>query len=237
METGDLRIIPVLDLKGGQVVRARQGQRHLYAPIVTPLAQSAEPADVARGLRTLFPFSTFYCADLDAIAGLPPNRAAIESLRVMPSAPSLWIDAGISDAATLEGVLATPGVNPVIGTETLPDDKLLRSFHQHPDLILSLDFFADGFRGPEAILSQANLWPATVIVMTLAKVGSAAGPDTTLLGEIKARAGGRAIVAAGGIRNDGDVRRLAEMGVSAALIATSLHDGTLTATHLASLDA
>jgi phosphoribosylformimino-5-aminoimidazole carboxamide ribotide isomerase len=230
-----LRIIPVLDLKGGQVVRARQGQRHLYAPIETPLARSSGPADVAAGLRTLFRFKTFYCADLDAIEGRPPNEAAIKSLLAMPEAPSLWVDAGIADAENLLSMLAQPGINPVIGTESLPDDGLLQAFRQHSNLILSLDFFADGFRGPQGILDQADLWPATIIVMTLARVGSAAGPDTTLLGEIKARAGGRAIVAAGGIRNDGDVRRLAEMGVSAALIATSLHDGTLTATHLASL--
>lgn len=231
-----MRIIPVLDLKGGQVVRAKLGQRHLYAPIETPLAQSAEPVDVAVGLRTLFPFSTFYCADLDAIEGRSPNQVAIDALLAMPNAPSLWIDAGIADAATLEKMLANPGINPVVGTESLPNDALLRAYRQHPNLNLSLDFFADGFRGPQAILDQADLWPATVIVMTLAKVGSAAGPDTTLLGAIKARAGGRAVVAAGGIRNDGDVRRLAEMGVSAALVATSLHDGTITATHLASLD-
>ncbi len=232
-----MRIIPVLDLKGGQVVRAKQGQRHLYAPIVTPLAPSADPVDVAAGLRTLWPFGTFYCADLDAIEGRPPNSAAIAALLAMPDIPSLWIDSGVADAKTLSGMLDRPGINPVIGTESLPDDELLCAFGQHPNLILSLDFFADGFRGPRTILDQAHLWPATVIVMSLTKVGSAAGPDTTLLGEIKARAGGRAIVAAGGVRNDGDVRLLAEMGVAAALIATSLHDGTLTATHLASLGA
>ena len=232
-----LRIIPVLDLKGGQVVRAKQGQRHLYAPIDTPLAPSADPVDVASGLRELWPFETFYCADLDAIEGRPPNGAAIASLLAMPNAPSLWIDAGFANATTVAGMLERPGINPVIGTETLPDDELLRTFSLHPNLILSLDFFAEGFRGPQAILDSADSWPATVIVMTLTRVGSAAGPDTTLLGENKARAGGRAIVAAGGIRNDGDVRRLAEMGVAAALIATSLHDGTLTATHLASLGA
>jgi phosphoribosylformimino-5-aminoimidazole carboxamide ribotide isomerase len=232
-----LRIIPVLDLKDGQVVRARQGHRHLYAPIVTPLAGSADPVEVAKGLRTLFPFQTFYCADLDAIEGRSPNHAAIESLLAMPEAPSLWIDAGVAGAQTLSDLLQRPGINPVVGTESLTDEALLRVFRHHPNLILSLDFFADGFNGPKAILDQAELWPATVIVMALAKVGSAAGPDVTLLGEIKARAGGRAIVAAGGIRNDGDVRQLTEMGVAAALIATSLHDGTLTATHLASLGA
>jgi len=237
LEARKLRIIPVLDLKGGQVVRAKHGQRHLYAPIVTPLAQTADPMDVALGLRRLYPFPTLYCADLDAIEGRQANTGAIAALKAMPNAPELWVDAGIADSAALSAALSQADAKPVIGTETLRDEYLLRSFGRHPNLILSLDFFTDGFRGPRSVLDQADLWPATIIVMTLAKVGSAAGPDTTLLGEIKARAGGRAIVAAGGIRNDGDIRVLAEMGVAAALMATSLHDGTLTATHLASLGA
>ncbi|HQS46207.1 MAG TPA: histidine biosynthesis protein, partial [Xanthobacteraceae bacterium] len=33
-----MQVIPVIDLKGGRVVHARQGARHLYAPIVSPLA-------------------------------------------------------------------------------------------------------------------------------------------------------------------------------------------------------
>ena len=33
-----MEVIPVIDLKGGAVVRARLGQRDAYAPIKTPLA-------------------------------------------------------------------------------------------------------------------------------------------------------------------------------------------------------
>ncbi len=106
----------------------------------------------------------------------------------------------------------------------------------HPDLILSLDFFGDGlFRGPKSVLDQPNLWPRRVIVMTLAKVGSGSGPDFDRLAEIKAKAGDRDIVAAGGVRDEDDIRALAALGVSAALVATSLHNGALTAEHLAAL--
>ena len=59
------RIIPVIDLRGGLVVRARAGDRDAYAPIVTPLARTAEPAAVARGLLAASPGDILYLADLD----------------------------------------------------------------------------------------------------------------------------------------------------------------------------
>jgi phosphoribosylformimino-5-aminoimidazole carboxamide ribotide isomerase len=231
-----LRIIPVLDLKGGEVVRAEKGQRDRYKPIMTPLSASSDAVAVAEGLRTLHPFGTFYIADLDAIEGRAPNNAALARLRAMPEAPELWVDAGIAGQEALAAALAEPSLCPVLGSESQRDDVLLRRFCGHPDLILSLDFFADGFRGPASILDEPALWPQSVIVMTLAKVGSAAGPDFARLQEIKAKAGNhRSVIAAGGVRNEADIRALSSLGVAAALVATSLHDGTLTPRQLASL--
>jgi phosphoribosylformimino-5-aminoimidazole carboxamide ribotide isomerase len=232
-----LRIIPVLDLKGGAVVRAEMGRRDRYQPIVTPLSASSDPVSVAAGLRTLYPFSTFYIADLDAIEGRAPNTEALASLREMPDPPELWVDGGITDGETLAAALAEPFLRPVLGSESQHDDALLRRFRDHPGLILSLDFFADGFRGPVSLLEEPALWPQSVIVMTLAKVGSAAGPDYEQLSRIKAMAGSRSVIAAGGVRNEADIRALSALGVDAALVATSLHDGTLTPKQLASLGA
>ena len=181
-----LRIIPVLDLKGGEVVRAEKGQRDSYRPIVTPLSASSDPVAVAEGLRTLYPFPTFYIADLDAIEGRAPNTAALARLRAMPDAPELWVDAGIADAEALAAALAEPLALPGAGLRIATRRRLARRFRDHPGLILSLDFFGDGFRGPPSILDQPDLWPQRVIVMTLARVGSAAGPDFARLEEIKA---------------------------------------------------
>ena len=98
-----------------------------------------------------------------------------------------------------------------------------------------ITFFADGFRGPASLLVEPELWPRTVIVMTLAQVGPAAGPDLARLKEVLAKAGNREVVAAGGVRGEADLRALADLGVSAALVATSLHDGTLDRDALARL--
>jgi phosphoribosylformimino-5-aminoimidazole carboxamide ribotide isomerase len=230
-----MRIIPVLDLKGGQVVRAEQGRRDRYRPIVTPLSASTDPVAVAEGLQRLYPFPTFYVADLDAIEGREANSEALARLAAMQDAPELWLDAGFADAAGLEAALETQGLYPVLGSESQADAELLRRFAEHPDLILSLDFFADGFRGPASLLEKPELWPQRVIVMTLAKVGSAAGPDFERLREVKAKAGGRAVIAAGGVRSEADLRELDRLGIAAALVATSLHDGTLAPAQIAAL--
>ena len=66
----------------------------------------------------------------------------------MPDAPELWVDAGFADGEALPPLLAEPSLRPVLGSESQRDEALLRAFPDHPGLILSLDFFADGFRGP-----------------------------------------------------------------------------------------
>lgn len=232
-----MRIIPVLDLKDGQVVRAEQGRRDRYRPIITPLSTSADIVAVAEGLRGLHPFPTFYIADLDAIEGRAPNCEALTSLAALSGIEELWVDAGLAEVASVAAALATPAICPVLGSESQRDAAVLRHFRDHPDLILSLDFFADGFRGPAELLDSPELWPNRVIVMTLAKVGSAAGPDFARLRQIKAMAGERMVIAAGGVRHEADLAELASLGIGAALVATSLHDGTLTPAQIAALGA
>lgn len=230
-----MRIIPVLDLKGGEVVRAERGRRDLYRPIVTPLSRSPDAVAVAQGLRSLHDFRTFYLADLDAIEGRAPNRAALARLKAMPDAPELWVDAAFADAGTLAAALDDAAVWPVLGSESQTGADLLRRFGGHPRLILSLDFFAEGYRGPASFLDQPQRWPQQVIVMTLTRVGAGAGPDFARLRDIKAMAGDRSVIAAGGVRDEADIRALVTLGIEGALVATSLHDGTLTPAQLAIL--
>jgi phosphoribosylformimino-5-aminoimidazole carboxamide ribotide isomerase len=95
--------------------------------------------------------------------------------------------------------------------------------------VLSLDFKASRFVGPAGLLSTSTFWPRRVIVMTLARVGSGEGPDLDRLSEIVARAQGRAVYAAGGVRNADDLAAIQDTGAAGALIASALHAGTITA--------
>ncbi len=64
-----MQVIPVIDLMGGQAVRARMGDRAYYRPLESPLSPTSDAVDVVRGLLGVFPFSALYVADLDAIQG------------------------------------------------------------------------------------------------------------------------------------------------------------------------
>ncbi len=222
-----MEIIPVLDLKGGVVVRARLGQRELYRPIATPLAATSDPVDVARGLRTIHPFATLYVADLDAIEGRADNDAALRRLRADCPGAALWVDNGIADAAAAARWLDAHVGSLVLGSETQSDAALMRSLVGDDRVILSLDYRGDAFQGPRELLDAPSAWPAKIIVMTLARVGSGAGPDLDRLAEVRRMAAGRRIYAAGGVRDAGDLTALARAGITGALIATALHDGRL----------
>jgi HisA/HisF family protein len=231
-----MQIIPVLDLKDRTVVRAQMGERHRYRPIETPLAPSSNPVDVARGLLSVHPFQTLYIADLDAIEGRADNEVAIGQLRRAFPQLSLWVDNGIADPADASAWLASTNQSLVLGSETQCDPTLVRKLSDHDRVVLSLDFRGAQFAGPPQLLEDTSVWPHRLIVMTLARVGSGAGPDTGRIADIRARASGRSIYAAGGVRDANDLTVLQQLGVAGALVATSLHDGRLSSADIARLE-
>ena len=222
-----MQIIPVIDLKGGIVVRARMGERAAYAPLLTPLAATSLPLDVVAGLLALHPFGTLYVADLDAIAGMGNHAGVLAQLAAAFPGLRLWVDNGMADGALAQAWLAANDGDLVIGSESQRGLTLVEQLRDHPRMILSLDFRGDDFQGPPALLAQPELWPQRVIVMTLARVGSGAGPDMTRLAGIVAVAGRRSVFAAGGLRGAADLRALERSGVAGVLVASALHDGRL----------
>lgn len=222
-------IIPVIDVARGKVVRAVEGKRSAYRPIETPLATTSDPADVARGLRELFPFRKFYLADLDGIEGRGRNTHLVPSLSQVLPRTEIWIDAGTGSRSAARAVLAAPVATLVVGSESL---EAVRDWHDiaaeaPARTVLSLDFRDGEFMGPDALLADATLWPSRVIVMTLDHVGAYAGPDLDTFAAVRALAGGREVIGAGGIRDDADLALADGSGACAWLVASAIHDGTL----------
>ena len=229
-----MEVIPVIDLKDGTVVRARMGRRAQYRPIETPLAATSHPIDVARGLLSLYPFETFYIADLDAIQCKGDNDAALRELRSAFPNLTFWVDNGLADLDRARCWLAADLGHLVLGTETQRDDRTVRRLRADDRVILSIDY-RDEFVGPAALLRNADAWPSRVIAMTLTRVGSAMGPDWDRLSAIKAQAAARRVYAAGGVRGADDLVALASAGIAGALVASCLHDGKLSATQIAAM--
>src|SRR5262249_34077853 len=118
-----MRIVPVIDLRGGVAVRAVGGRRSEYGPLASPLAASSDPVDVARGYCAHLGLTELYLADLDAIAGAEPDWAVWSGL--IREGFRLWADAGVRDReravrlseAGVERVVA--GLETVAGPEAL----------------------------------------------------------------------------------------------------------------------
>ena len=237
-----MRIIPVIDLKGGHVVRAFRGERASYAPIVTPLAAGSAPEAIVAGFLRLFAFDTIYVADLDAIERCGDHGAAIEALARRFPQICFWVDNGAESEADGARSVAAPGprafrlanLSPVIGSESLARD-VAPDLSRETGAILSLDFRGDEFLGPRTLLDNPQFWPPRLVAMTLARVGAFAGPDLALLSSLARRAQGREIYAAGGLRDARDLEALARIGVAGVLVASALHDGRLSRADLRSV--
>ena len=222
-----MRVVPVIDLMGGEVVRARLGDRASYRPIATPLSPTSAAVDVVRGLLALYPFRTLYVADLDAIQRNGDNIPAIRRIRAEFPALQMWIDSGAANSDALEALVRADLGAPVLGSESQHDSALIARYESSNRVVLSLDFRGDAFQGPQDILTEVKSWPRRVIVMTLARVGSAVGPDLARLAAIGSIAEGRELYAAGGVRDAGDLAELKALGAAGALVSSALHDGRL----------
>ena len=233
-----MQIIPVIDLKGGEAVHATGGKRAAYKPISTPLCSTSDPLAVLRAYLALYPFEQLYLADLDAIAGKGDNEAVAAQIETEYPEIELWIDNGLCELDPCRDWLARHRRMLVIGSESQRDAGTIAAMargKEKQSVALSLDFRGKRFLGPPALNTVTALWPDRVVAMTLAKVGSDAGPDLERLSDTVRRAGGRQVYAAGGVRHGEDLHRLASAGIAGALIASALHQGRLGRDELAAL--
>jgi len=230
----DFAVIPVIDLQGGNVVHARAGIRAQYRPIQTPLGPANDPVAIARGLLAITGAPALYVADLDAIDGTGNHFDLCRDLSNALPATALWIDAGFSNVTDCAFWLPL-GATLVIGSESLPAIDNWHDLHATfgQSLVLSLDFGPDGLRGPQALLSQPELWPDRVVGISLDRVGTEQGPDVERLQAIVGSGNGCAIYAGGGVRDIGDLEIIAAAGASGALAATALHSNAITQNEIA----
>jgi phosphoribosylformimino-5-aminoimidazole carboxamide ribotide isomerase len=228
-----MEVIPVIDLRGGAAVRARQGLRHSYAPLISKLASTSAPLDVAAGLLAVHPFPAIYIADLDRIESHGSHEGTLVALRAAFPGVVFWVDAGVRDAEEARSWLARhEDAHLVLGSESLQSPKVLETLAPEARVILSLDYRGDSFAGPKALYEMVHLWPRRVIVMTLSRVGGNAGPDMKRLLEVKRHAPQVMLYAAGGLRGPSDLKELDQAGIRGVLVASALHDGRLTSADL-----
>ena len=247
-----LRIIPVIDIKDGLVVRGIAGRRDEYRPVRSVLCDDASVGSVAGAFVEKLGLGEVYVADLNAIAGAEPAWSLYE--QIAAAGLDLWVDAGLRDAASARrlaefssGGRAIAGV--IAGLETLSDTAALASMLEAvgPErLVFSLDLKAGQpladlpcWQGRSAEQIAATAIEAGIqrmIVLDLHRVGTDSGVGTEpLCRQLRTQHPDLELIAGGGVRGLDDLRRLAEAGCDAALVASALHDGRLTSEMLTRL--
>jgi len=243
-----MRLIPVMDLRGGRVVHAVKGERERYQPVKSVLADSAEPLAVARAFRDRLGLQELYIADLDAIGAVgsgqwmvsSEHRALISTLAHQEGL-RLLVDAGATAVESALEVLGMGASQVIVGAETLatweallaipaaiPADRLIFSLDMRAGRVLSRSPQLAALSPLEALDRVQRAGWQEVILLDLARVGTGAGVDRALLAEARRRFPELSLLAGGGIRSVNELGDLKAIGVAGALVSTVLHQGGIT---------
>jgi phosphoribosylformimino-5-aminoimidazole carboxamide ribotide isomerase len=247
-----VRVIGVVDLARGRAVHASGGQRERYSPVSRAAGFSIEPGDALALARTFVDelgLSELYVADLDAIAGGLSQDSLITGLTAVDA--SIWLDAGVTSVEQARHAVELGADQIVVGLETLRSFAALAAIcaaiggHR---VAFSLDLRAGqpvtsvGFDGPPDVNASslaahaADAGAGSVIMIDLARVGTGGGLDLGMISAVREAVPQVALLAGGGVRGAQDLTALADAGCDAALVATALLDGRLTAPQLTSAE-
>ena len=144
-----MKIIPVIDVMGGVVVRAVGGRRAEYRPIQSRLTTATDPIEVAKRLLDVTGSQELYVADLDAILNPEhPSELAATLADTFPKTRILY-DRGIRTPADVRKIpivkswkripwigyryrgVCRKNLMPILATETVESIETFEVYFHH----------------------------------------------------------------------------------------------------------
>ncbi|HXN76022.1 MAG TPA: 1-(5-phosphoribosyl)-5-[(5-phosphoribosylamino)methylideneamino] imidazole-4-carboxamide isomerase [Gemmatimonadaceae bacterium] len=229
-----MRVIPAIDLRDGACVQLVGGS---YAD---ERVRIADPVAVAENWARLG-FGRIHLVDLDAATGRGSNRETVRTILCARVANQVQCGGGVRNLASITELFAAGASEVVLGTRAIEDrpwldDVVLR----YPNRII----VAADTRGRQLVtrgwaetdprnvidfIAELGSLPlAAILVTAVDREGRMEGPDLALMEKIILRSTAP-LQASGGVRSVEDLRALAELGVSAAVIGMALYTGKLDA--------
>jgi len=226
-------VIPAIDLRDGEVVRLLQGQ---YDRQIT---YGHDPAEQARQFHA-DGAAWLHVVDLDgAKAGKPMNTRTIAGIAAL-GLLKVEVGGGIRDEASIRQLLDLGVTRVIIGTKAVSDFPWFREMAEKfkGQIVLGLDardamVATHGWlQGSQQTVlefaARADRLPLAAIIYTdIAKDGMLCGPNLERT-QALAKAVRTPVIASGGVKEIGDIRRLAPIGVAGVIVGRSLYEGTLT---------
>lgn len=233
-----MKLIPVMDVRGGIVVHGQGGDRAHYPPVPASFSPDSSPLAVARVYKERYGFTSVYVADLDAIERNLRETAYLETVS-RDLGFEIWLDAGVNTLALARTYLAAGVSRLVVGTETLENlaqlDALAREIS--PDhLVVSLDLKAGRIvtRCPDIRVDDVGSFLTylrargltTLLVLDLSAVGSQGGvfDPVARLGVDPSEF---AVYLGGGLKDASGLPGIAATGARGILAATVFYKGVV----------
>jgi phosphoribosylformimino-5-aminoimidazole carboxamide ribotide isomerase len=227
-----MQVIPAIDLRDGACVQLVGGS---YAD---ERVRIADPVAVAENWARLG-FGRIHLVDLDAATGRGSNRDAVRTILDARVTSQVQCGGGVRNLATITELFAAGASEVVLGTRAIEDRPWLEDIVlRYPNRII----VAADTRGRQLLTrgwsetgshnvidfidELSSLRLAAILVTAVDKEGRMEGPDLALMGEIALRAK-VPVQASGGVHRVEDIRKLADLGVSAAIIGMALYTGKL----------
>jgi phosphoribosylformimino-5-aminoimidazole carboxamide ribotide isomerase len=229
-------VIPAIDLRGGRVVRLRQGD------FARETAYAEDPVAVAQewdrcGARWI------HVVDLDGAKAGEPRHLDVVAAMAAAVRARIELGGGFRSEDHVALAFARGVARIVLGTAAIREPRLLEEAaarHQGQvalgidarDGAVAISGWQEGTAVKATDLARrfAHLPLAAVIYTDIGRDGMLAGPDTAGLVEM-ARAAGHPVIASGGVSSLEDIRAIRALegqGVAGAIVGRALYEGTLT---------
>jgi phosphoribosylformimino-5-aminoimidazole carboxamide ribotide isomerase len=231
-------LYPAIDVRGGRVVRLRQGD---YARETT---YAGDPVEVARAWREAGA-EWLHLVDLDAArAG---GYTLLPTLQRIVASTGLRVQTGggVRDAAAVEAIRAAGAERVVIGTLGVRSpatviDWLQRFGPEHLTLALDTRLHegdwtlpvqgwteGSGERLSSVLAAYRGSGLKHLLCTDIGRDGMLTGPNLTLYGLLRSDHPELAVQASGGVRDGVDLVALRELGVAGAVAGRALLDGRM----------
>jgi len=234
--TRPFEILPAIDLRGGRVVRLREGD------FARETSYSDDPAAVAiafadAGARWL------HVVDLDAArTGRSVNGEAVTAIiGAVGERVQIEVAGGLRDRAAVDRALSSGAARAVVGTAAIADPAFaadLVATHGADRIAVAIDVrdgqaighgWADGHVGVEARTAIDELTAAGVTTFEVTAIdrdGLLSGPDVALYRTLVATTDAT-VIASGGIATLDHLRELREIGCAGAIVGRAIYEGQI----------
>lgn len=228
-------VIPAIDLRHGKCVRLIQGEYH---------RQITYEDNPVKQAQTFIKAGAQWVHIIDLGGAKIGRLANLDSISAIANLGQLKLEVGggIRDEETVTQLMGLGVERVIVGTKAVSDFEWLKKMSEkfNGKIVLSLDtrgskIATHGWTKDsskeliEVAIEAAKLPLAAIIYTDITRDGMLSGPNLERTRSL-VKAVDIPVIAAGGIREVDDIKKLKDIGVEAAIIGRALYEGTINLT-------